>query len=288
MATDNDCFKKAKEHYKNQNLEKAIELFNLCLEKNMDNLELSFSILHELGHIYKILKDYDKSIEYINRAVELKPDEIKTWNYLGEIHLAKQNYEEALIIFKRIRKIKWFEHPDKTKIDWHSIAELGLKIERIYDHLLNKFKPEAEIKSQEKGYNVFISYSTKDSSFYRISEIAERLEPLPRINAAKYWEKDCGQDIIEYMEENLGLCDVFVLFCSENTLTSKSVKIEWKNAVQLMMEERLRIIPVYTNLSHIPNLLRIFLGVKYNKNNFKASFDRLKNEILRENLETVI
>lgn len=288
MTIYNDCFKKAKEQYNNQNLEKAIELFNLCLKNNPDNLELNFSILHELGHIYKILKDYDKSIEYINRAVELKPDDIKTWKYLGEIHLAKRNYEEAINIFKRIRKIKWFEHPDKTKIDWHSIAELGLKIERIYDQLLNKLNPKAEVRFEEKSYNVFISYSTKDSNFYRISEIAKRLESLPRINAAKYWEKDCGRDIIDYMEENLGLCDVFILFCSENTLTSKSVKIEWKNAVQLMMEERLRIIPVYTNLSHIPNLLRIFLGVKYDKNNFEASFDRLKNEILRENLETEI
>ena len=74
MAINNDCFKRAKEHYINQELEKAIELFNMCLDKNLDNLELSFSILHELGHIYKILKVYDKSIECINRAVELTKD----------------------------------------------------------------------------------------------------------------------------------------------------------------------------------------------------------------------
>ncbi|NVM18848.1 MAG: toll/interleukin-1 receptor domain-containing protein [Candidatus Lokiarchaeota archaeon] len=52
-------------------------------------------------------------------------------------------------------------------------------------------------------FNIFLSYSTIDTDFFRIKEIAQKLESHPEITRVFYWEKDSGQNIIEYMEDNL-------------------------------------------------------------------------------------
>ncbi|MFX0058141.1 MAG: hypothetical protein ACFE8J_07560, partial [Candidatus Heimdallarchaeota archaeon] len=62
-------------------------------------------------------------------------------------------------------------------------------------------------------FNVFLSYATKDTDFFKIPEVACRLEEYPDITKVFYWEQDSGQNIIEYMEENVERSKVFVHFC---------------------------------------------------------------------------
>ncbi len=71
-----------------------------------------------------------------------------------------------------------------------------------------------------------MSYSTKDSEFFQIPELSERLKKYPRIDKVLFWEKDSGENIINYMERTLKTTNVFVLFCSENAAKSKSVEDE--------------------------------------------------------------
>ena len=76
------------------------------------------------------------------------------------------------------------------------------------------------------GVIVFLSYATTDSNKFRIFKIAEKLTSYPEIDEALYWEEDMDDDIIKYMNDNVGRCDVFILFCSQNALTSEPVEME--------------------------------------------------------------
>ena len=73
------------------------------------------------------------------------------------------------------------------------------------------------------GVLIFISYATKDSNLFHISEIAETLSRKPEIDEVLYWEEDMDDDIIDYMDKNVGKCDIFLLFCSQNALKSEPI-----------------------------------------------------------------
>jgi hypothetical protein len=84
------------------------------------------------------------------------------------------------------------------------------------------------------------------------------------------------------MEYNLERAKVFVLFCTKNSKNSKSVKLEREAAIQLKQEERIRIIPVFQNPVDIPLLLKPFLGVQFDKEDFDGFIQSLHQEILRK------
>ena len=87
--------------------------------------------------------------------------------------------------------------------------------------------------------------------------------------------------IIEYMENNLEKSRVFILFCSEHSNDSKSVKLERAAAIQLCQEERMRILPIFMNPRDIPLLVKPFLGVEYQQDNFDHFLQKLAEEIFR-------
>ncbi|MFX1489945.1 MAG: toll/interleukin-1 receptor domain-containing protein [Promethearchaeota archaeon] len=126
-------------------------------------------------------------------------------------------------------------------------------------------KPSKVIKGE--GVLVFVSYSTKDALPFRIEEIADDLSKTEEIDDVLYWQEDNKDNIIEYMNENLGNCDVVLLFCSPNSLNSIPVQKEWTAAEGLSKP----IIPVFINTAHIPPLLNTREGVEFD------TFDHEKN-----------
>lgn len=139
---------------------------------------------------------------------------------------------------------------------------------------------KAVVAGKKPEFNIFLSYSTDDADFFKISEIARQLEDYPDINKVFYWQKDSGQNIIEYMETFLEKSRVFILFCSPKSKESKSVKLERGAAIQLSQEERMRIIPVFINPLDIPLLIKPFLGVEY-PNDLDKFIPRLYEEVMR-------
>jgi len=131
------------------------------------------------------------------------------------------------------------------------------------------------------NFNIFLSYSTKDSDFFEIPKIAKMLESYKEISKVYYWEKDSGQNIIEYMEENLERSKVFIYFCSQNSKISKSVKLERSAAIQLQQEGKIRILPVFQDPADIPLLIKPFLGVEFHKENIEDFIINLHKEIFR-------
>lgn len=140
---------------------------------------------------------------------------------------------------------------------------------------------KAAVAGDSLGFNIFLSYSTIDTDLFKIPELAKRLEEYPEINKVFYWEKDSGQDIMEYMEDNIEKSRVFIHFCTQNSIKSKSVKLERRAALQLKQEERLRIIPIFQDPSDIPLLLKPILGVEFNKEDFDGFIEKLYKETLR-------
>ncbi len=139
------------------------------------------------------------------------------------------------------------------------------------------------IKTKEKGkFTVFLSYSTLDSNYFQIPKIVKDLEKYSDIEKVLIWEKDSSQNIVEFMETTLAKSDVFVLFCSDNSMKSPAVKDEWQSAFQMRKKDLLKIIPVYDKEDHIPYLLWQLLNIQYTKDDFQGFIEKLHDEILRE------
>ena len=128
---------------------------------------------------------------------------------------------------------------------------------------------------------VFLSYSTLDAEHFRISDIVKELEVFQEIKKVSYWQADSKQNIVEFMEDTLKSTDVFVLFCSKNSVKSNAVKDEWQAAFQMRKKGMLKIIPVYEDEDDIPVLLWQMLNVKYSKEEFDGFIEKLYEEILR-------
>lgn len=138
-----------------------------------------------------------------------------------------------------------------------------------------------ESKKIAPPFKLFLSYSTLDSEFFQIRKTVKNLEKFPEVSKVYYWEADSGENIVEYMERTLNKCNVFVLFCSQNTLNSNAVKDEWQAAFQLRKKGQLKIVPVYKEERFIPALLTPILNVKFEEDNFKDYVEKLYKEILR-------
>lgn len=108
---------------------------------------------------------------------------------------------------------------------------------------------------------VFISYSIADSRIFKVSKLAKLLLSYTEIEGVLYCEEYARDDFIKYMNDYLDKCDVFLLFCSSNSLKSEFVAMEWRAAVSL----KKTIIPVYLDSKYIPPLLSPRLGVQFDE-----------------------
>lgn len=169
-------------------------------------------------------------------------------------------------------------NPDEIMTEIKEFVQSMEKIEKSSFTELKLEKKEEDFKLPKNM--VFISYSVKDTSQFQISKVVDLLESYSDIENALYYEKDSGMDIVEYMEENLGRCKVFILFCSKNSKESKSVKFEWHSFYQLLKtNENLKIIPIFEEPEYIPNLLLPFKRVKFNSENLEQFVNLLHKEI---------
>ncbi|MBY8988755.1 MAG: TIR domain-containing protein [Candidatus Lokiarchaeota archaeon] len=132
--------------------------------------------------------------------------------------------------------------------------------------------------SDVKDVLVFVSYATKDSIDFKIRDIAEFLTECEKISNVLYWQEDLKDNIIKYMNDNLGKCDIMLLFCSPNALTSVPVEKEW-TAADIMEKP---IIPVFNDPDHIPPLLKPRLGIQLDPLDFKKNLDDIYNLIVKK------
>ena len=83
------------------------------------------------------------------------------------------------------------------------------------------------------------------------------------------------------MNDNLGVCDAFLLFCSENALSSVPVEKEWTAAEAMGVP----IIPIFYDLKHVPPLLQSRLGVEYDFYNLDQAVKEIYLTIAKKCIE---
>jgi hypothetical protein len=125
---------------------------------------------------------------------------------------------------------------------------------------------------------VFVSYATKDVEIFKIRELSEALTKQEKIANVLYWQEDMTDNIIKYMNDNLGKCDIMLLCCSPNALMSEPVEKEW-TAADIMGKP---IIPIFNDPDHIPPLLKTRLGIKFDPFDFKKNATEIYDLILKK------
>jgi hypothetical protein len=136
----------------------------------------------------------------------------------------------------------------------------------------------AQTKNRDGEILVFISHATKDSDTFKIPEVSDLLASYPEIKNVLYWEEHMKDNIIKFMNDNLGSCHIVLLFCSENALHSIPVEKEWTAADALGKP----IIPVFFDTSHIPPILHSRLGIEFDFYDLDKNVKDLHSLILRK------
>jgi len=160
--------------------------------------------------------------------------------------------------------------------DMNIFEEIFAKIPDVkVDPTISLEEPPIE---EKKELLIFMSYATKDAEIFKIKDISRILTSKKEISDVLYWEEDTENNIQKYMSDNLKKCDVLLLFCSPNARKSDAVEDEWTAANTM----RKPIIPIFTDLDHIPTLLKPRKGVKYDMFDFDKTIKELYDLILKK------
>jgi hypothetical protein len=149
---------------------------------------------------------------------------------------------------------------------------------RQYHRTKDKESTDEKIVSVLENILIFVSYATKDADLFKIKEVANALTAHNDIKDVLYWQEDMKDNIIEYMDHNLGRCDIMLLFCSPNAIDSIPVKKEWTAADSM----NLPIIPVFTNTKYIPPLLSSRLGTEFDPFDVQKNVEEIYKLIIKK------
>lgn len=236
--------------------------------------------LAEENELDELIEAIEQKIEYCRNFQLNTINKIKTMvlNYsskLARLELMDVSEKSGISDQKLIEKII-LDMIDNREIN----AEYFSKSKSIAFYQEKDLKPTTA-QAEMKQLRVFLSYSTLDAKHFRIADIVKALEKYPEIKKASYWQADSKTNIVEFMEDTLKSTDVFVLFCSQNSVKSNAVKDEWQAAFQVRKKGLMKIVPVFEKEELVPFLLMPLLNVKYEIDNFDGFIEKLHEEILR-------
>ncbi len=259
--------------------EKSINYCNNLYLEMISKIKKTVLDLGTKFHRLEIADISDKSgIEDEELIISVFQDMIQQKEIFGDYFASSK-----AIAFEQQRNIDQIDELIQTYNKWKEI-NIGKGVSRLAREDLDvpEIETISKLKPDElKEFNIFLSYSTRDSEYFDMPRIVRRLEDYPDIDRVLFWEADSKQNIVEFMDETLQKCNVFVLFCSEHSVKSAAVKDEWQAAFQRRKKELLKLIPVYIKEEHIPPILGHLLNVKFDKEDFNAFIEKLHQEIQR-------
>jgi len=250
------------------------------LQVALENL-VEVKSLAEENELDEFLEAIEQKIEYCRNFQFNTINKIKTTvlNYsskLTRLELMDVSEKSGIQDLKLIEKII-LEMIDNREIN----AEYFTKSKSLAFYQQEKDLKSTPAQAEMKQLRVFLSYSTLDAKHFRIADIVKSIEKYPEIKKASYWQADSKTNIVEFMEDTLKSTDVFVLFCSQNSVKSNAVKDEWQAAFQVRKKGLMKIVPVFEKEDLVPFLLMPLLNVKYEIDNFDGFIENLYEEILR-------
>lgn len=112
--------------------------------------------------------------------------------------------------------------------------------------------------------DLFLSFSDRDFEPFGLREIALKLEHQGAIKNVYYWTRDApgGLTFDRYMTKYIGLCDLLVLICTQNSLNSHQVQRE----IGMAKFAEKPIIPVFSDPKDVDSDLMSNNGVQYQGN----------------------
>jgi len=239
------------------------------LEKKKQLLDISFGILSSTAQIFAKSGYKNKEKEVIERLDMIKKEENIIFSALNTIVEPSISKSTLGIVAPAC--------PLETSLS-PRISEASQFTEE--ERRVMEKKAEERIMEKDEGgkVKVFMSYATLDSNFFQISDVAEHLTYYSDIEQVLYWEESLQDDIYGYMNKNLDLCDIFLIFCSTNALQSDAVEMEWQAALKI----KKKIIPIFINESEIPPLLSTKLGVPFIKDDLNKTIEQIHQLILKK------
>ncbi len=142
-----------------------------------------------------------------------------------------------------------------------------------------KYSSEEKVVSIPKeNILIFMSYATIDAPTFKIAQIAEKLTAYHEIKDVLFWQEHMKDNIIEYMDRNLGKCHAMLLFCSPNAIESIPVKKEWTAAESMNVP----IIPVFTSTRYVPPILSSRLGIQFDPFDMEKNINDIYNNIMKK------
>jgi tetratricopeptide (TPR) repeat protein len=125
------------------------------LPSNHDNTHICY---HNLGNVAYLKKDYDKSLEYHLKSLEIKKCLLKTddssladsYNCLGIIYFDKNNYKQAIDFYEKglnILELKFNENHSKIVVCLNNIG-LVYRMEENYSKTLDYYQKILDIKKR--------------------------------------------------------------------------------------------------------------------------------------------
>jgi len=263
-----------------QELQKRIDFVDRLIKG--DKLDIALKILDEIQKEAETQELLEIVNEIEERIIFCKKSEVETINKIKQTILTLGAKFIRLPLVDIMERSGINDEPLIEKVIQDMINNKEIHGEYFLSSKALALEAGAPVQTGEIAkHNVFISYATLDTNYFQISKIVRRLQLYPEINEVLFWELDSKQNIVEFMEETLKKTNVFVLFCSKNSVKSKAVKDEWQAAFQMRKKDLLKIIPVYEVEEHVPRLLWQMLNVKFKKDDFEGFIRNLYEEIRR-------
>ena len=143
------------------------------------------------------------------------------------------------------------------KIDPKFLESLNEQTSSTYEKSV-----ERNSENQKKDLVIFISYTTANSLQFQIVNVVKMLEKRPLIKKIHCWELWSGYpdgNIIDFMNNGISECDVFIPFFTEAYNNSSNCRKEYSSADAINK----RIIPIYDDFNQVPPLCRAKKGIHY-------------------------
>ena len=131
QLTKLEVYKKAVKFFENGEYEQAEDLYNKILEKDPSYA----SALHGKGVLLRARNEFQNSLKYIKKALEINPNHLQFWLTLSDTYYRLNEFELALEV---IEKAKLFGHKDNKidtifnlindKLNEYPLKELNFKI----------------------------------------------------------------------------------------------------------------------------------------------------------------
>ena len=108
--------------------------------KDLENDYSHFIIHWYLGHIYFKLHRYSDSIDHIKKSIDLKSKDALNLNFLGEIYLEINDYNQAKKLFEEVLKLDRYNKSALLNLAKINLNEGKIKDgEKIYKDLTKKY-----------------------------------------------------------------------------------------------------------------------------------------------------